>query len=284
MADNEKHIALVCNPTRENARALEVADEVVHLLRNTGHKYALFTAYWPSQLDEFTDVWIIGGDGTLNYFINQFPDTRVPLSVFRGGSGNDFHHMLYGEIDVEQQVGKLLTSSIVEVDAGICNGQLFLVGVGIGFDGAVVNDLLGKRKLAGKASYLLSILKHIIGYIEKHCVIEMNGREVREDCFLISVANSRRYGGGFIVAPKASLTDAKLDVNIVSKIHPLKRMKFLPVVERGEHLSLSYVQYDQSDKIMIRTETKLHAHMDGEYIFDDLFDIRSLPKRFLFSV
>jgi diacylglycerol kinase (ATP) len=147
-----------------------------------------------------------------------------------------------------------------------------------------VNDLLGKRKVAGKASYLLAILKHIIGYAEKECVIEMNGRAVKEDCFLISIANSKRYGGGFIVAPKASLTDSKLDVNIVSRIHPLKRMKFLPVVEKGEHLSLSYVQYDQSEQVRIRTETKLHAHMDGEYLFDDLFEIKALPKKFLFSV
>ncbi|MFL5810914.1 MAG: hypothetical protein ACJ749_15440 [Flavisolibacter sp.] len=28
--------------------------------------------------------------------MNQYPDLQLPLSVFAGGSGNDFHWMIYG--------------------------------------------------------------------------------------------------------------------------------------------------------------------------------------------
>ena len=282
MSYASKHIALICNPTAENAKALRVTDSIAVLLSGIDIKHSIFTSYWPSVWEGITQAWIIGGDGTLNCFINQYPDIQLPLTIFAGGSGNDFHWMLYGSLGLEQQVELVLEAEPAKVDAGICNGRLFLNGVGIGFDGAIVKDLLGKKKLAGKGSYLLSILKNILGYHEKKCKLEMHDETIDQDCFLISVANARRYGGGFHVAPKASLTDELLDVNIIGKISPLMRMRYLPVIEKGEHLSLPFVQYRHTDKIKISSTISLHAHIDGEYMNSTNYEIEVLPKRFSF--
>lgn len=283
MANPEKHIALVCNPTRDNEKALRIANNVDLLLTGMGIRHSLFTSAWPDVFPEnITEIWIFGGDGTINWFINQYPNMLLPLSVFPGASGNDFQWMLYGDKKIEEQVDYVLEAAPQLVDAGSCNGKLFLNGVGIGFDGAIVRDLLGKKKMAGKASYLLSIMKHIVGYHEKPCRLEMPGEKINQNCFMISVANARRYGGGFHVAPKASLADGLLDINIVGKISPLKRMKYLPVIERGEHLDLNFIQYRQVSKISITSPVKLHAHADGEYMHEHVFEIEVLPKRFSF--
>ena len=279
-----KRIAIVCNPTDENQKALKVADIITTRLTEKGIKHTLFTTNWPPVLDEFTEVWISGGDGTFNHFINKYPQTGLPLAIFEGGSGNDFHWMLYGHIKVEEQIEKVLKGTPQLIDGGLCNGQLFLNGVGIGFDGAIVKDLLGKKKLAGKASYLLSILKHIVSYKEKYCELKLDQRFVAQDCFMISVANGKRYGGGFHVAPKANLQDGLLDVNIVGKIPPLQRMKYLPVMERGEHLDLPFIQYYQSGKVVIQSKVPLHTHVDGEYLFANRFEIEVLPNKFCFYV
>lgn len=282
MTDSEKHIALVCNPTGENEKALRVASTIGILLSGMDVKHKLFTTTWPTAFNEFTEVWIVGGDGTVNWFINHYSGIQLPLAVFCGGSGNDFHWMLYGEKTIEEQVEQVLLGSPRLIDAGICNNQLFLNGVGIGFDGAIVHDLLGKKKLAGKASFLLSILKQIVGYKEKMCMLELPNEMITQECFMISVANGKRYGGGFYVSPRAMISDGLLDINIVGKVSPLKRMRYLPVIEKGEHLSLDFVQYKQSDKITIRCSSKLHAHLDGEYMCSDVFEIEILPKRFSF--
>lgn len=258
-----------------------IAYAVAAILKEKGINYSVFTS-WPWKLEEFTEIWIMGGDGTLNFFINQFPDVQLPLAVFPGGSGNDFHWMIYRDISVAQQVDLVLNGTPKLVDAGICNGRLFLNGVGIGFDGAIVRDLWGKKKLAGKASYLLSVLKHIVGYSEKPCSMEMTAETIKENCFMISVANSERYGGDFHVAPKASVTDGLLDINVIGIISPLKRMKYLPVVEKGEHLDLPFIKYRQDITIKITSVVKLHAHIDGEYVYTNTFDIQILPKRFSF--
>ncbi|MGZ3880989.1 MAG: diacylglycerol/lipid kinase family protein [Flavisolibacter sp.] len=280
MTNPEKHIALLCNPAPENRSAVEATNNIQILLSGIDIQHKLFIESWPDSFDGFTEVWIVGGDGTINWFINQYPSLQLPFAVFDGGSGNDFQWMLYGNKVVEQQVDQVLQGTTQLVDGGVCNGRLFLNGVGIGFDGAVVHDLLGKKKLAGKASYLLSILKRIIGYHEKPCLLQLPGEKIEQDCFMISVANGRRYGGGFHVAPKALITDGLLDINIVGRISPLKRMKYLPVIEKGAHLDLDFIKYRQANKIVIQSATKLHAHVDGEYIYADSFDIEVLPKRF----
>ncbi|MFN2438707.1 MAG: diacylglycerol kinase family protein [Chitinophagaceae bacterium] len=280
----EKHIALICNPTAEADKAFKLTDRIAVSLQNRQIKHSIFTVYWPQVWDGITDVWIIGGDGTLNYFINQYPDIKLPLSIFKGGSGNDFHWMLYGDIQMEKQIERLLHSTTQLIDAGICNGQLFLNGVGIGFDGAIVKDLLGKKKIAGKASYLVSILKNIVGYTEKGYTISTDNEKIKQECFMISVANAKRYGGGFQVAPKAVVNDELLDVNIVGKIAPFKRITLLPVIEKGEHLGLTVIRYFQTEKVLIEAATIVPAHLDGEFLSTDKFEINCLPKKFLFSV
>jgi YegS/Rv2252/BmrU family lipid kinase len=280
----EKHIALICNPTPEANKAFRLTDKIAVYLRNRQIRHSIFAVYWPEVWSDITDVWIIGGDGTLNYFINQYPEIKLPLSVFKGGTGNDFHWMLYGEIEMEKQIEKLLHCATQLIDAGMCNGKLFLNGVGIGFDGAIVKDLLGKKKLPGKASYLVSIIKNIVVYNEQKYTIATGNEEIIQDCFMISVANAKRYGGGFQVAPKASVTDHLLDINIVGRIAPFKRIKLLPVIEKGEHLDLHVIRYLQREKIFIQTTSNVHAHIDGEFLNSDKFEIDCLPKKFLFSV
>jgi len=282
MSYSNKHIALVCNPSGGNEKALRITDSLAVLLAGMDIRHSIFTSYWPTVWNGFTEVWIIGGDGTVNWFINQYPDIQLPLSVFAGGTGNDLHWMLYGDLTLERQAELVLEGRPRNIDAGVCNGKLFINGVGIGFDGAIVKDLLGKKKLAGKASYLLSILKHIVVYQEKPCTLQMPGETISQDCFMVSVANARRYGGGFHVAPKASLTDGLLDVNIVGKILAFSRMRYLPVMEKGEHLGLPFIQYRQTNKIIISSASVLYAHMDGEYLAEKNFEIEVLPKRFSF--
>jgi diacylglycerol kinase (ATP) len=277
-----RKIALIVNPLPENHRARTTGMDVSKILNEKKISHRVFDNEWPNDFDEFTGVWIVGGDGTMNYFINKYPLISLPLSLFKGGSGNDLNWMLYANRSTPEQVEHVLNADPVSVDAGICNGRLFINGLGIGFDGAIVKDLEGKRKIAGKVSYLISILKHIIGYAEKPFKILYDEQVLSQDCFMISIANARRYGGGFMVAPLAEITDGVLDMNIVGQISPLKRMRYLPVIEKGEHLSLPFVKAINIKKVLITSPSKVHAHVDGEYFSSDKFEIEILPARFSF--
>ena len=282
MRDPVKNIALICNPTPTNKRALEVCRNVSTLLQQRNVKHSSFISTWPSGWNGISEAWVIGGDGTVNYFINQYPDCPIPLAVFAGGTGNDLHWMLYGKTDLINQVDQLLNVAPREIDAGVCNGKLFLNGVGIGFDGSIVKDLAGKSKWPGKTSYFISIIKHLWGYREQRGKINTGEERMQGKYFLISVANGQRYGGGFQVAPKASLSDGLLDLNVVKEIAPIKRLWYLPVIEKGRHLELPFVMCRHVKEIEISFETIQPAHMDGEYFEAKEFKIEILPKRFYF--
>lgn len=282
MQNDQKHIAIVCNPKAGNGKALKLADVIAAYLKPKDLVYSIFTAHWPKVWNDTTQVWIVGGDGTLNYFINQYPNIKIPLSIFKGGTGNDFQELLYGSIPMEEQLEKILNGLPHFIDAGICNEKLFLNGVGIGFDGTIVKDLLFQKKSRGKSAYLISIIKNIFSYKEKECFIKFDERVISQNCFMINVANGKAYGGGFMVAPKANTDDGLLDLNIVGEITPFKRLYYMPIIEKGKHLNLSFIQYHQSNKVEIRCSSLLPGHMDGEYFSADNFIIECLPKRFSF--
>lgn len=273
-----RNIALLCNPTAK--KAIRMGDEIAVQLRKKSIPFSLFTRYWPTVWDGFTEAWVVGGDGTVNFFINHYPEFQLPIAIFAGGSGNDLHAAVYGTTTVPAQIERVLNGTAWPVDAGRCNDALFLNGIGIGFDGAVIKSMLGTIKRAGKASYFLAVLRHLLGYREKRCTITHNGTKVMQDCFMICITNGTSFGGGFRVAPKASVTDGLLDVLVVGNLNALKRIRYLPVVQQGEHLHLPFVKYRQTTDVVIKCAHPVSAHRDGEYFSADTFEIRCLVKRF----
>jgi YegS/Rv2252/BmrU family lipid kinase len=280
MEPAEKNIALVVNPFHAKARSL--ADVIVSMLEQKKISYAVFTEHWPTDWVDITEAWIIGGDGTLNYFINRYPQFTLPLAIFRGGTGNDFHWLLYGDLSPAAQVERVLAASPRRVDAGLCNRKLFINGVGIGFDGKVAKDLAGKEKRAGKASYLLTVLKNIFRYRSFLCTVTTTDFHWGKKCFMISVANGKRYGGGFQVSPQSLVNDGLLDTTIVGKVPPLLRLRYLPLIQKGAHGNLPFVTYVKSSMVIVKALEELPAHADGETFSATVFNIECLPGRFFF--
>ena len=89
-------IAILSNPKAGKGSAEETANWLGNSLTQKGIYFLSFQLEWPKHFDGFSDIWIIGGDGTLNYFINKYPDCQLPLAMFKCGTGNDFAWKLYG--------------------------------------------------------------------------------------------------------------------------------------------------------------------------------------------
>ncbi len=157
--NNEKNIAIVSNRLAGAGRAVTIADNISTELRKSNIVHTLFTENWPGHFSDFTDIFIVGGDGTLNYFINHYPGLQLPLVIFNAGTGNDFHWLLYGNKTFDELMLIALSKDPKPIDIGICNEKYFINGVGIGFEGEVAKALAGKKKRPGKTSFLISILK-----------------------------------------------------------------------------------------------------------------------------
>jgi diacylglycerol kinase (ATP) len=280
--DNIKNIAIVCNTQAGKGKAIATLGRVLKRLADKDIPYATFCDSLPGDFDQFSSVWLVGGDGTLNFFINRFPDIRIPIAIFKGGTGNDFAWKLYGNRSIDEHFDAILNAIPKWTDAGTCNGRYFINGVGIGFDGEVVRAMSRNGFLSGHFAYLFMVLKMVLFYQDKSMKVQTDDRLWNERVFMITAANGSRYGGGFLVAPDAQVNDGKLDIVVIKKIPPLLRFFHLPKMKRGNHLNLSFVETARSRRVVVSSEKIIHGHLDGEMIQSSLFDIEIIPGRFLF--
>ena len=100
-----KNVAILANPKAGNGNAMKVANWLSKELANKNIPNEIFSSSWPSNslLENFSDCWIIGGDGTINYFINRYPDCKNALALFDSGTGNDFAWKLYADTNLQER-------------------------------------------------------------------------------------------------------------------------------------------------------------------------------------
>ncbi|HEY5967917.1 MAG TPA: diacylglycerol kinase family protein [Chitinophagaceae bacterium] len=279
----ERNISIVCNRLAGGGRAIVLSKRIASELQSRNIRNTLYSSDWPADFNTYTDVWIVGGDGTLNYFFNKYPGIRLPLVVFNGGTGNDVHSLLYKSKNFEDQLEIALTATPKLIDAGRCNEKYFMNGVGIGFDGSVAKSLTGKKRTkTGKAAYMGTILRKVFFYSSKKYRTVSDEYKVESQNLLISVMNGHRAGGGFHIAPSSAIDDGLLDVIMIEKLHPFRRLRWLPVIEKGKHLELPFIKHFRTKKLIITSEQTMDTHLDGEYYSAKRLEIEVLPAKYLF--
>ncbi|HAN65615.1 MAG TPA: hypothetical protein DCQ34_04785 [Chitinophagaceae bacterium] len=267
-------LSLFINPSAGKGKPMAVAAMAEKILTQRHIPFAVYAAEWPESLEHCTEAWIIGGDGTLNFFINRYADIQIPLVMLKAGTGNDFAWALYGNRTNQEIVEWVLHQHAHPVDMGLCNGRRFLNAVGLGFDGEVLRSMQTIRKLGGHLGYLWIVFKQIFRYREMEYELECNGRLETGKYLLLHAANARRTGGGFMISPASELRDASLNLVRCQALPVWKRLRYLPVIEKGLHLDLPFISHNLVNKVFIRAHKPVYAQVDGELIYSRDFDIQ----------
>ena len=277
-----QNIVILVNSKSGGGKGLKLLKKIEVALQAKQINYGVFIDNWIDNLSGYSAVWVVGGDGTMNYFINKYRNVNIPIAMFKGGTGNDFAWKLYGDIGLDEQLDIVLNSKGKYVDTGICNNKLFLNGLGIGFDGEILKNIQSIRWLGGHLGYLLIVIAKIFSFKEYDFSVTVDNKTVDEKLFLMSVFNSSRTGGGFHIAPKAQINDGLLDIVKCKPLPLLKRLKNLPVIEKGKHLDLPFIDYRHNTKLLVKCKEELPAQIDGELYFATNYEIEILPNNFCF--
>ena len=276
-------ILLLINPLANKKRIGKIVSRVTGELLNRNISFQSFTGSWPADINSYKEVWLIGGDGTVNYLINFYENILIPIVIFKGGTGNDFSTKLYGDISVAEQVDKALSAGIKWVDAAECNGRKFINGIGIGFDGEVLRSMNAIRLVGGHLGYLWVVIRKIFSFKEKYFDMIFDGEILSGKYLLVMITNSTTTGGGFIVSPEAKIDDGKLNM-ILCKPQPVfKRLQYLAVIEKGKHLAKDFILHREITHIKIECVNDTLIQIDGELSAAKTFDIKVLPKQFVFK-
>jgi diacylglycerol kinase (ATP) len=276
-------ILLLLNPLGNKNRIYKILSEISSVLSQRKISFNFFSEFWPAEINSYKEVWLIGGDGTVNYFLNHYTNIEIPIVIFKGGTGNDFATRLYDKIIVIEQISKVLEAAPRSVDAAECNGRRFINGVGIGFDGEVLKSMKAIRLLGGHLGYLWVVLRKIFSFKEGIFQIQSDDTNLSAKYLLVMITNSTTTGGGFIVSPEARIDDGKLNMILCKPLRILKRLKYLPVIEKGKHLYKDFILHKEISEIKIICEKETLAQIDGELISAKIFDIKILPKHYLFK-
>jgi diacylglycerol kinase (ATP) len=162
-----------------------------------------------------TDILIVaGGDGTINEVVNGLmaaPGPVPPMAIIPLGTANVLAQEIGLKLSSEKIASAILGERRISVYPGRANGRYFLMMGGFGFDAAVVANIdPALKRRTGKFAYLVEVLNQSWRHRFETCDGEIDG--VPFQSRWIVVCNGRHYGGPFVAAPLASLTEPGFSV------------------------------------------------------------------------
>ncbi len=267
---------LLYNPLADNKRGKQNAEEAAELFKDSYEiSYQDITelsdAYTYIETSKADKLVMVGGDGTLNRFINVIDDRSISreLLYYPAGSGNDFF------ADVKKD-GMLVTLNpyLEDLPSVIVNGReyKFINGVGYGIDGycCEVGDRLRDRG-DHKINYTAIAIKGLLFYFRPpNATVTVDGVEYKyKKVWLAPGMNGRYYGGGMMVAPGRDRLkhDGTLDCVVLHGSGKLKTLMIFPGIFKGEHIKhTKYVDIKTGHEINVKFDRPTALQIDGETI------------------
>lgn len=221
--------------------------------------------------EQYTDIVMVGGDGTVNQVTKALHDLPVRFGIIPVGSGNGLARAAGIPMKPQQSLALVFTGTPRKVDAFLINDHFSCMLSGIGFDAQVAHDFASKAS-RGLMTYTQ---QSIINYFKAHPYqfqIVLDNFSFFTDAFFISIANSNQFGNNFTIAPQASLNDGLLDIVIVQKMNKAKLPFAILQQIRGnnklqqlvEDMTEKNILYFQTPSITIRNLKHAPLHIDGE--------------------
>ena len=267
---------ILVNPLSNNKKGedaldkvLDILQEEVEVLKITHINLVVFV----SKLKENDEIILVGGDGTINNFVNKL-NGNIPSNkfyLFPAGTGIDFLK------DVEYKEGLFLINKyLVNLPKVTVKGHsyFFINGVGFGIDGycCEVGDKL-KAESQEKINYAGIAVKGLLFHFRKvNATVECDGEVYSyKHVWLAPTMKGRYYGGGLMIAPSQDrLSSDKLVTNVVYRTpFRLAALISFPSIFKGEHTKKkNIVKIVTGKKIKVTFDRPCALQIDGETILD----------------
>lgn len=264
---------VIYNPLAGNGKAQEDAQLLQMILDEELEYYDItrITNYaaFISGMEREDYLVIVGGDGTLNRFVNATEGLAMDREIlyFPTGTGNDFARDLGmgANPGVVTEYMKNLPS--VEV-AG--KRYRFINGVGFGVDGycCQLGDAL--RMMPGKkVNYTGIAIKGLLyGFSPRNAKVTVDGKEYAYKNVWIAPTMYGRYcGGGMIPAPEQARNCGRLSIMLFHGAGRLRALCVFPGIFKGKHVKhTKMVAVHTGREITVEFDRPTPLHIDGETI------------------
>jgi diacylglycerol kinase (ATP) len=286
-------IGIVVNPVAGGNRGAHIGAEVMTLLAETNHSVSNLSGASLADAKANCEMAIntksidalvfVGGDGMAHLGTNLCANKQLPMALIPAGTGNDAAAMLGMPLTNTAQSVRLVLEGLgspKKIDAiKIFHGGKLTWALGsasAGFDALAAARANAISWPKGPMRYYVAMLLELAKFkpIKYQSVVDGNSRDF--EAMLCVVSNTGIYGGGMLVVPGASVTDAKLDVLLVKKMSRLKFVTIFPRVYKGTHITDKDVEIFKASKISI-TASGMPIYSDGEYVGQAPFEAEVVP-------
>ena len=221
-----------------------------------------------AQSGEEYRIYACGGDGTLNEVVQGAAGyDNVAITVFSGGSGNDFVK-IFDDPQAFFELSRLLDAQEDTFDLIRCNDDIALNICSVGLDARIGTDVANYKRLpllSGFRAYAASTVVNVIKGIQEHYVVQIDGQTIDGRQTMICACNGRFYGGGFNPVPEADPADGLLDVLIVKGISRLKVAGVVGKYKAGRYKELpQLVKHYKTRAVKIICDKVTPINVDGE--------------------
>ena len=223
----------------------------------------------PIIRDNFNDYDVfvaVGGDGTVHTVANELVGNDKILGVLPLGSGNGFAREFGFRLNLNSLLSEINRSQTMDIDIIELNGQLCLTIAGIGLDSFVAhsfNDL----KLRGFLPYIALTFKTFWQLRPIPVSITIGDEEaIKEDLYVLTIANTRQFGNNAFIAPLARPNDGKIDLVLIKPFPKILGSLFILRLFTKRINKSKYVRHIQTDKEVVIRTSETRYHIDGEPI------------------
>lgn len=269
---------LFYNPSARNGKAAED----LQLIKKTldGQDVEIYAV---TDIDDYVSVidkiqpedivYIVGGDGTLNRFINDSTNLRILGDIFfySAGTGNDFKH----DVDPDNSLYRIRLNDYIRSLPTVTVGGVtykFVNGIGFGIDGYCCEEG-DRQRVAGKQdiNYSAIAVKGCLFRFKPYGAdITVDGETRHYDkVWLAPTMFGKYYGGGMKVAPEQDRNNPQHTVtNVV--IHGTGRLKTLirfTKIFSGEHTKYTdMVDIRTGHEVRVVFDRPCALQIDGETV------------------
>jgi len=208
-----------------------------------------------------------GGDGTINLLANGLAQSDTALAAIPAGTANVFMRQYGIPDDLDRACAAIAGGSPIRVDLGTVKERYFVCTSGVGFDAHVLKQTDPRiKKISGYAAYLFGAIRSFIHYPFHRVVLEIDGEKKQYRGYTAIINNAKYYGGNFIFAPDANVTDGLLDILLFTRRDIGTVLRYLSSVTMGTISSANDVIVKKAHEVRVLTHGKHPIHIDGENI------------------
>lgn len=212
----------------------------------------------------FDIVIAAGGDGTINEVASGLIGHSTPLGIVPAGTANVLALELGIGNSSRQLADALAKGTPREIWPGLANGRLFLAMASCGFDGRVLGGVSPDLKRSfGKGAYLLSGIRTWLSGGVPALEVRIDGGNCIE-CGWVIVANTKRYAGRFVIAPKADLFGQGFEVVVLPGGSRRDITRYVGAIIAGRIAGVPDVQIHSARELQITGPTGEIFELDGD--------------------